>query len=147
MPSLLELRTERGQIENKMRETLDLAERENRDLTTEEDAKFTALHQKGEELRTRIERQEQLDRIARENREELRTNSGHGREDFPAGTAVGQDPEERRAADRNGERRTDADLALEGWALRRWEAASAPTTTKQPSGWGLTCTSRTTTFS
>lgn len=117
MPSMLELREERGKLEHRMREMLDRAESENRDLSAEEDGQFKALHEKDAELRSRIDRQDALDKIAREN-EELRTASGHRREDFPAGSAVGRDPEERRAADRNGERRTDADLALEGWALR-----------------------------
>lgn len=118
MPSIVELREERGKLETRMREMLDRAESENRDLNDQENGQFEELHKKSGEFRTRIDRQEKLDSLAKEN-QELRCGD-HRRDEFPAGSAVGRDPDGQRqqpAGDR-GERRTDADLALEGWALR-----------------------------
>jgi HK97 family phage major capsid protein len=112
MPSIAELRTERGKLETRMREILDKAEAENRDLTEHEDGQFKETHNKAEEYRSRIERAEKLDALAKQNGE-LRCGDLTTR-DLPAGSAVGTPPD----ASGNTERRTDADLALEGWALR-----------------------------
>ena len=59
-----EHREEIAKMEVRMREMLDKAEGENRDLSAEEDGQFKALHDKVAEHRTRADRQEKLDTLA-----------------------------------------------------------------------------------
>lgn len=58
--SLKELREQRGQLIHDARSILDKADAEKRALTAEEDAKYKEVFGKSDELRTRIEREEQL---------------------------------------------------------------------------------------
>lgn len=115
--TLKELRHRRGEIEHQMRALLDGAEKENRDLTSEEDVKFKALHDEDCGLRSRIERAEKVERVASENAE---PRAGvHRRSEFPPASAVGDEPDDddprsrRDGASGTAENRT---LAFASWA-------------------------------
>jgi HK97 family phage major capsid protein len=63
---LAELREERGRVIKLTREILDKAEKENRDLTAEEQGKYDELFKQQEQIRGRIDREERLLEIERE---------------------------------------------------------------------------------
>ena len=91
MATVKELQTERGQCEHKMREIVDLAEKEDRDLNAEENTKFDELHKRDVELKKRIERQDRLDSVKSELDEQR--NHGIDRDEVPA-SAAGEMPDE-----------------------------------------------------
>ncbi|MBD3675596.1 MAG: phage major capsid protein [Planctomycetaceae bacterium] len=106
MADLKQLREERGQLDHKIKEVLERAESENRDLSAEEDKTYNELHERDMELKRRIERQE---------REEDRT-----RELAQVRDAGDLSPEEAAGAvgeDRGSETVTEEDRAL---ALQAW---------------------------
>lgn len=87
------LREQRGKLIHDARTILDLADAEKRGLTAEEDAKYKEVFGKADELRTRIDREEQLIEAERQAAEQaLRGRS--------AGKQGGE--EEQRAAGRRG---------------------------------------------
>lgn len=63
---LAELREERGRVIEATRKILDLAEKENRDLSADEQGKYDELFRKQDEIRGRISREERLLEIERE---------------------------------------------------------------------------------
>lgn len=79
--NLKELRDKRGQLVHDAREILNKAETEKRALTPEEDAKYKELFSKQDELRGKIEREEQLVEVERQTAEEaLRSKEKKGEE-------------------------------------------------------------------
>lgn len=76
---LKELREQRGKMVHDAREILDKADAEKRALTEEEDAKYKDIFAKQEDLRGRIEREEQLVEAERQSAElALRNKDGGG---------------------------------------------------------------------
>lgn len=74
---LNQLREQRGKLVHDARAIVDKAEQEKRGLTAEEDAKYKELFSKQEEIRSQIEREEQLAEAERSAAEEtLRNNEG-----------------------------------------------------------------------
>lgn len=61
MPNSRELRAERANLHTRMTEIVDRAESENRNLSGEESAEFTRIHNEQNDLLARIERMEQLE--------------------------------------------------------------------------------------
>lgn len=122
--TLTELQEERAVVENKMRELLDSAEGENRDMTEEENQRFDELHQAECEFRARIERAEKLEAIqaaSSERRNERRSGDMEERE-LARTTAIERRNENlsaRSSHDGAGfEKRSDEYLSFEGWCLR-----------------------------
>ncbi len=100
MPTSVELRQQRGQIWERMKELVDGAERENRDLSTEEDQNWQRANTDISALDSRIERQLTLERTPAPPEEERRIpgRESPARENAGTGTGAGAGDQEARAA-------------------------------------------------
>lgn len=102
MSKLKELREERGKLVHDARQILDKAEAEKRSLTAEEDSKYKELFGKQEELRAKIEREEQMQEAERQAAEATLRNKDDGKGKGKEGGAPEQrgkrDSDEYRAA-------------------------------------------------
>ncbi|WP_437231065.1 phage major capsid protein [Planctomicrobium sp. SH661] len=109
MPTIKELRERRGSLEARFKEIVNQAETEDRALTQEEETTLAAINKDDLELKSRIERQEQLANLGRE------LNEPNDRRIAGRGSAAGDDIRHGRGdAEYDDEQQA---LAFQAWAL------------------------------